>query len=71
MQAQISKRFTVYFGVPSRENASLSPQLQALNLNMIRTAPSNLQSWGLPDANQVGYGTYKTHLPHFMAAHLL
>jgi len=41
-----------------------------MNINMIRTSTSGLQSWSLPDANQVGYGTYKTHLPHFMSAHL-
>jgi len=60
----------VYFGHKNHRGLSVSPALQSLGIDLLRTTPHDVLAVAHPLVVQPGYTTYITHLPAFMKAYI-
>lgn len=68
MQSQVSNRFTVVLGASPTTELNVAPELSAMGINVIKQSPDQVTWSATPQMRQPGYGTYKTHLGHFISA---
>jgi hypothetical protein len=61
-------RYSVYFGAQTNNATAVAPPLAARGIMLLRQSPATVQLDMIPDINQPGYSTYKTHLPHFITS---